>query len=119
MGPGRHPQPVQTDRCEASLLAAGVRLAGDPLDAALRLEAVDQPGDPAARQDHPLGQDVHPDAPTGRGRDLEERVVFGERQAVGRLELIVEPPRDPRVGDEEAAPGADTRRLGGAGRGGR
>ena len=38
-------------------------------------------------------------------RDLEEGVVLSQREAVRGLELLVEPPRDPRMGLEERAHG--------------
>ena len=76
------------------------------------LEAVDEPGDPAPRQEDPLGEDVHPDPPSRRRRDLEQRVVLGEGQAVGRLELVVEPAGDPGMRLEEASPRGDARRIG-------
>ena len=78
MGRRRLSEPAQAGRCQDGLLAAGIGLAGDALHGAGGLEAVDQPGDPAARQDHAVGQDVHPDATAGSVRDLEERVVLGQ-----------------------------------------
>ena len=107
VGRGGVAEPVEPGMRQEGLLAAGIRLAGDPLDAALGLEAVDEPGDAAARQEDPLGEDVHPDPPAGRRRDLEQGVVFREGQAVGRLELVVEPAGDPGMSLEEAPPRGD------------
>jgi hypothetical protein len=73
---------------------------------------VDEPGDPAPRQDDPLGEDVHPDPPAGGVGDLEEGVVLRKRQAVGRLELLVEAPGDPGVGVQEAPPRAHAGNVG-------
>ena len=72
-------------------------------------EPVDEAGDAAAREQHPLREDAHPEAAAGRGRELEQRVVLGERQAVGRLQLVVEPAGEARVGLEEGPPGAEAR----------
>ena len=87
----------------------------DPLDHPVGDEPVDEPRDPAPRQQHAVGEDAHPQA-TARGvGELEQRVVLGERQAVLRLQLLVQAAREPRVRLQERAPRAEAR-VGGAGR---
>ena len=53
--------------------------------------------------------DAHPQPAAGGVGELEQRVVLGERQAVRRLELLVEPPGEPGVGVQERPPRAEAR----------
>ena len=73
-----------------------------PHDHAAGLEPVDQPRDPAPRQQHPVRERAHPEPAIGRVDELEQRVVLGEREPVRRLQLLVQPPEQARVGMDEA-----------------
>ena len=64
---------------------------------------------PLLLEDHLVGEQAHPDAPPGRSGDREERVVLGQRQVVLGSQLLVEPPRDPGMGDEEGTPRGEAR----------
>ena len=102
-------------RRQRRLRAAGVRHARRTRDHAGGLEAVDEPGDPAAREQDAGGEDAHPQPPArGRG-ELEQRVVLGQRDAVSGLELLVEAAEQAGVGVQEGAPRAEARVI----RGGR
>ena len=57
-------------------------------------EPVHEAGDPAPRQQHAVREHAHPEAATRGVGELEQRVVLGEREAVGRLQLLVEPARE-------------------------
>jgi hypothetical protein len=106
---GRLPESVESRVGQHRFLTSGVGCTRAPLDRACGFEPIHQPGHTAPRQDDPLGEDVHPDAPSGRVGNLEEGVVLGQGQAVGRLELLIETPGDPCMRRQEAPPRADPR----------
>jgi hypothetical protein len=68
--------------------------------------------DPAPRQDHAVGELVHPQPSAGNPSQLEKGVVLGQGQAMLRAQLIVEPPRHSRMRLQERAPGVETRIVG-------
>ena len=105
----RGPQPVEAGRGEDRLGAASVGEARVALDRAVADEAVDQPRHAALAEQHLVGEAVHPHPAAGRLGELEEGVVFGERQVVLGAELLVEQPLEAGVGEEERAPRREAR----------
>ena len=97
-------QPAQALGREDSLRAARVGEARVPLHQAVGDEAIDEPGDTALAEEHPVGQLAHPDPPAGRLGDREQGVVLGERQVVLGAKLLVEATRDPGVRAQERPP---------------
>ena len=87
--------------------AAAVGRAGVAHDQAVALEAVDEPRDAGAAQQHAVGELGHAQAPARRGLQVDEHVVGGERQAVGRVELGVELAHEGRVDAQQPAPGPE------------
>ena len=83
--------------------------AGAPLDETVVDEPVDQARDAALAEEDLVGQLAHPDPPSGRLGDRQQRVVLGERQVVLRAQLLVEPARDARVREQERAPRGEAR----------
>ncbi len=78
-------------------------------------EAVDEARHAALAEDHPVGERVHAQPPVPRLGQREQRVVFAERQVVLGPQLLIEPSRDPRVGDQERAPWQESLVAGGDG----
>ena len=83
--------------------AAPVGRALPPLDQAVALHPVDEPGHAAARQHHPLGQLRHAQVPVGLG-ELDHHVVVGDREAALGLELLLERGEDRGLGPDEGPP---------------
>src|SRR4051794_15805360 len=76
-------------------------------DEAVLLEAVDEPREPAAREQHGIGEVAHAHALTLGARDVDEHVVRGDGEPVLGLELGVERAHERGMGAQEAAPGVE------------
>ncbi len=87
--------------------AAGVLLAALADDEVAALEPVDEPGQPAAAEQQPLGELAHPQASVLGLGEVEQHLVGGERQVVRPLELLVEVGDDLAMGAKEAPPGRE------------
>ena len=104
MGPRGATKAIQTVVSEHRFGASGVAGARPALDEAVEDESVDEPRHTALAQDHLVGELAHPDPPVRRVGDREQGVVLGERQVMLGAELLVEPPRDAGVRDQERTP---------------
>ena len=103
---------------EAGEVAAPVRFAGLTLDKAGLDQPVDQPREPAPREEQPIRELAHPQRAVGGFGEVEENLVPAERQAVLALELGVEPSDHLPVHAEHLPPGIQLQLgEGGAGRG--
>ena len=85
--------------------AARVTRALGALDQALVLEPRDEPAQPAAAEEHGVGERGHSQPALGRLVELDEDVIRADRQAVLPRQLLVELAHQVRVrAQEEAAP---------------
>src|SRR4051794_19048313 len=96
--------------------AAGVVGARAALEVALALEAIHQPGQPAATEQHRRGQVVHPHPAAVGVRQVHEHLVGGQRQPVLCEELGVERLGELGMDAQQAAPGAKLARVQGCDR---
>ncbi len=78
VGRGGRSQALESDLGQDRLGAPGVARAGEPVHEPVLDEAVDEPGDPAPREQDAVGEAAHPQPPLGRLGELEERRVFLE-----------------------------------------
>ena len=86
---------------------AGIAVARLPAHQTLPLEPVDEPGQSAAGQQHPLGQLRHPQPALRRLDELDQHVVRRQRQPLLREQVGLEP-----TGERARAPaGTDARRA--------
>src|SRR5437588_6048726 len=86
--------------------AAGVVFAGAALQEVVALEAVDEPGQAAARKLRLLGEVAHSHSSAARLVKVVQHLIGAERQAVRLLQGRVQPFRQARVCAEQASPRA-------------
>jgi hypothetical protein len=89
----------------------GVVVVADAIHQPRGDQAVDPPRQAAGRQEHPLRQVGHPEAPARCPCQPQQHVVRGQRQPVLRSQLGVELPGHLLVGVEEALPRAELARA--------
>ena len=100
-GPAQAAEPqIGQDGLGAARIGRALR----PVHEAGRHEAVDEARHAAPTEQDPVGQLAHPQAPLRRDRQLEERVVLGQRHRLLGAELLVQAPADERVRLEERPP---------------
>src|SRR3954447_26623493 len=90
VGAARGGELVATARRQNREGAARVALARLALEQAVALEAVDEAGQPAARQQHARREIVHAQLSVGRVGEVHQHLVGGDREPVLGLELGVE-----------------------------
>src|SRR5205823_4967335 len=89
-------------RGQGRVLTALVELAGAALEEAALLETIEQPAEPALRQEDELGELAQAELALGAAEQLVQHAVARDRQPV-RLEICLERSRQRRVGDHERA----------------
>ena len=102
-------QPLEPGVGEHREQAARVAVARLPAYQTLPLEAVDQPGEPAAGEQHPLGELAHPQPAVRCLHQLDEHVVGRQRQSLLSQQIALQRSGDERVGAQEAPPGEHLR----------
>ena len=97
-------QPLEAGLGEHRERAAGVVVTRLPPDEPLALEPVDQPGQTAARDEHPLRQLGHAQPPLGCLDELHQHVIGREWQLVLGEQIRLEPAHQHRMRLEEVPP---------------
>ena len=96
---------IQAGGRQHGLGPAGIGHAGVPLHEAVGHETVDESGHAALAEQDLIGEPAHADPPVRGVRDVQQRVVFRERQVVLGAQLVVEAARDAGVRQQERPPG--------------
>src|SRR6185436_16741680 len=89
--------------------AAAVRVAGVALEQAVALQAVDEPRRARAAQQHAVGQLGHAAPAAGRGLEVDQDLVGGQRKPVRGQQLCVERLHERAVHPQETSPRAELR----------